>query len=87
MPQTKPKAKRETRRSRQLSAWIKFDGDHVGRKCQVMDLSLHGAKVAADVDTDIGSRFSLTLVPHARKGQRCEVIRRRGKMVGIKFVP
>jgi hypothetical protein len=86
MLQTKPK-KREVRRSRQLSAWIEFEGDQSGRECRVMDISLHGAKIVADVDTDIGSRLYFTLVPNAQKGKRCEVIWRRGKMLGIKFVP
>jgi hypothetical protein len=86
MLQTKPK-KREVRRSRQLSAWIAFEGDQSGRECRVMDISLHGAKIVADVDTDIGSRLYFTLVPNAQKGKRCEVIWRRGKMLGIKFVP
>jgi hypothetical protein len=75
------------RRSRQLSAWIAFEGDQSGRECRVMDISLHGAKIVADVDTDIGSRLYFTLVPNAQKGKRCEVIWRRGKMLGIKFVP
>ena len=86
MLQTKPK-KREVRRSRQLSAWIAFEGDQSGRECRVMDISLHGAKIVADVDTDIGSRLYFTLVPNAQKGKRCEVIWRHGKMLGIKFVP
>jgi hypothetical protein len=86
MLQTKTK-KREVRRSRQLSAWIAFEGDQSGRECRVMDISLHGAKIVADVDTDIGSRLYFTLVPNAQKGKRCEVIWRRGKMLGIKFVP
>jgi hypothetical protein len=66
MLQTKPK-KREVRRSRQLSAWIAFEGDQSGRECRVMDISLHGAKIVADVDTDIGSRLYFTLVPNAQK--------------------
>jgi hypothetical protein len=86
MLKTKPK-KREVRRSRQLSAWIAFEGDQSRRECRVMDISLHGAKIVADVDTDIGSRLYFTLVPNAQKGKRCEVIWRRGKMLGIKFVP
>jgi hypothetical protein len=64
-----------------------FDGDHVSCECQVMDVSLHGAKIVASVDAEIGSRFRLSLVPNAPKRQACEVIWRRGKTLGIKFVP
>jgi hypothetical protein len=87
MPQLKPKLRRDARRSRQQSAWIIFDGDHGRRECQVMDVSLHGAKIVASVDAEIGSRFRLSLVPGAPKWQPCEVVWRRGKTLGIKFVP
>jgi hypothetical protein len=88
MPQTKPKAKRERRRSRrQQSAWIVSSVDHAARECELMDLSLHGAKIVVDVDAEIGCRFRLSLVPFSTEGKPCEVIWRRGKTLGIKFVP
>jgi PilZ domain len=86
MVQLKPKLKRDARRSRQQSAWIMFDRDHVSRECQVMDVSLNGAKIVADIDAEVGSRFRFSLVPDAPKRQPCEVIWRRGKTLGIKFV-
>jgi hypothetical protein len=64
-----------------------FDGDHGSRECQVMDVSLHGAKIVANVYAEIGSRFRLSLVPGAPKWQPCEVVWRRGKTLGIKSVP
>ena len=54
-----------------------FDGDHGSRECQVMDVSLHGAKIVANVYAEIGSRFRLSLVPGAPKWQPCEVVWRR----------
>jgi hypothetical protein len=80
------KHKREPRRARQHAAWITFDDDFVSRECQVLDVSLNGAKLTADIDIAIGSRFRLSAVPHALVRQRCEVIWRRGKTFGVKFV-
>lgn len=52
-----------------------------------MDVSLHGAKIVVDVDAEIECRFRLSLVPSSTEGKPCEVIWRRGKTLGIKFVP
>jgi PilZ domain len=81
------KHKREPRRSRQQPAWVTFDDDFVSHECQVLDVSLNGAKIVADIDAAIGSRFRLSAVPNALTRQRCEVVWRRGRTLGIRFVP
>ena len=59
------KQKREPRRARQHTAWLTFDDDFVSHECQVLDVSLNGAKLVAEVAVEIGSRFRLSTVPHA----------------------
>jgi hypothetical protein len=59
------KQKREPRRARQQSAWIMFDDDFASHECQVLDVSLNGAKLVAEIDVAIGSTFKISTVPHA----------------------
>jgi len=80
------KQKREPRRARRQSAWIMFDDDFVSHECQVLDVSLNGAKLVAEIEVAIGSTFKLSTVPHALVRQRCEVVWCRGKMFGVTFV-
>ena len=80
------KQKREPRRARRQSAWIMFYDDFVSHECQVLDMSLNGAKLVGEIDVAIGSALKLSTVPHALVRQRCEVIWRRGRMFGVKFV-
>ena len=51
-----------------------------------MDVSLNGAKLVAEIGVEIGNRFRLSTVPHALVRQRCEVVWRRGKTFGVKFI-
>jgi hypothetical protein len=79
----KPKhLEREVRRARHFPAQIKVEG-RAHCACQVLDISTHGAKVvAASVVPD---RFELAFF---EGGQRrvCEVVWRRAKMIGVKFI-
>src|ERR1700683_1838882 len=84
MPATKQK--REPRRARQHTAWLTFDDDFVSHECQVLDVSLNGAKLVAEIGLEIGNTFRLSAVPHALVRQRCEVVWRRGKVFGVKFM-
>jgi hypothetical protein len=60
------KQKREPRRARQHTAWwLTFDDDFVSHECQVLDVSLNGAKLIAEIGVKIGNRFRLSTVPHA----------------------
>jgi hypothetical protein len=79
------KQKREPRRAQHHTAWLTFDDDF-GHECQVLDVSLNGAKLVAEIGVEIGNRFRLSTAPHALVRQRCEVVWRRGKMFGVKFI-
>ena len=76
---------REVRRVRHLSAWIVLTGQ-ANQECQVMDISKTGAKIVVGVPPHVPQRFELAFLQDATKRQACEVIWRRGKMIGVQFV-
>jgi hypothetical protein len=76
---------REVRRARRLSAWIVLDGQ-ANQECHVMDISKSGAKIAVGTSSQVPEKFELAFVETATKRQACEVIWRRGKMIGVHFV-
>ena len=55
--------------------------------CFVLDVSPGGAKVMTDVALDVRDSFQLALVPGHTTRQSCEVVWRRGKTYGVKFLP
>ena len=81
------KVKRETRRQlHKRSAWITVDNGVSERECHVLDVSSGGARIASDDAMDVRDRFELTLVKGHHKREQCEVIWRRGRTYGIKFL-
>jgi len=78
--------RRLPRRARHRSSWITFENDIRSYECQLLDVSADGAKLTADIDARIGSMFQLSVVPHAVVRQRCEVVWRKGRTIGVKFV-
>ena len=82
---SRPKLKRDVRRPRHQWAWVTLDGKATVHECHVFDVSQHGAKIVIDVAAEIGTRFGLALVPHHPR--QCEIVWRRGRTLGIKFVP
>jgi PilZ domain len=83
----KPKAtKREVRRMiRQQSAWITLNGE-AATECRIMDISKRGAKIYPNGSAPVPDRFELAFFIEDEKRRACEVIWRRGRMLGIKFV-
>jgi hypothetical protein len=80
------KQSRQVRRSRHQSAWIALEGKDAKYECTLMDVSLTGAKIFIDVGTRVPKTFSLTFVPHSRAKRNCEIVWRRGRLLGLKFV-
>jgi PilZ domain len=80
------KKKREVRKSVRQSAWITLDGGFAVRPCTVMDLSTAGAKVTVDDAATVPNRLRLAFSRDARTGRTCDVVWRRGKTLGVKFV-
>jgi hypothetical protein len=76
---------REVRRARHLTARIVLAG-RPEQICNVMDLSLNGAKVSLERPSEVPSRFELAFNQGDRKRRICQVIWRRGKLVGVQFL-
>jgi hypothetical protein len=78
--------KREARKSVQQPGWITLEGGFAARPCVVQDLSSTGAKVTVEDPNALPGKLRLAFSRDARTGRRCEVVWRRGKTVGVKFV-
>ena len=86
---SKSKVQREPRRQlRNRVTWMSLDDGETEtrRECTVLDISPGGAKISTDATIDVRDRFGLTLTPEHAGRYECEVVWRRGKTYGIKFV-
>ncbi len=82
---TAPK-NREARKSLHQPGWITLDGGFGARPCVVQDISTTGAKLTIDDPNVLPAKLRLGFSRDARSGRNCEVVWRRGKSLGIKFV-
>ncbi|MBR0756202.1 PilZ domain-containing protein [Bradyrhizobium jicamae] len=81
------KVSREPRRQlNNRAAWITVGDGMTERECAVVDVSPGGAKITTDVELDVKDRLSLALLADHAKRYPCEVVWRRGKSYGLKFV-
>lgn len=78
--------KRESRKSLHQSGWITLEGGFAARPCLVHDMSTTGAKVTIEDPNTLPARLRLAFSRDARTGRACEVVWRRGKSLGVKFV-
>lgn len=81
------KVSREPRRQlNNRAAWITVDDGVTENACAVVDISPGGAKITTEVEFDVKDRLALTLLADHAKRYPCEVVWRRGKTYGLKFV-
>jgi hypothetical protein len=79
--------KRDARKLLSRHAWITLDGGFAVRHCLVQDISASGAKITLDETTSqLPAVIRMAFSRDARTGRRCQVIWRRGRSAGIKFV-
>jgi hypothetical protein len=78
--------KREARKSLRQPGWITLDGGFAARPCVVQDMSTTGAKLTIDDPNVLPAKLRLAFSRDARTGRSCEVVWRRGKSLGVKFV-
>jgi hypothetical protein len=78
--------KRAPRKSLRQSGWITLEGGFAARRCVVHDLSVAGARVTIDDPNTLPAKLKLAFLRDARTGRNCEVVWRRGKSLGIRFV-
>lgn len=78
---------RELRRQlHKQPAWMTVDDGLTTCECFVLDVSPGGARIVTDVAIDVRDRFGLKMVRDRPKHQPCEVVWRRGKTYGVKFL-
>jgi hypothetical protein len=78
--------KREVRKSLRQPGWITLEGGFAARQCVVHNMSSTGAKITIDDPNMLPAKLRLAFTRDARTGRPCEVVWRRGKSVGVKFV-
>jgi hypothetical protein len=78
--------KREARKLLGQSAWITLEGGFAARQCVVQDISSAGAKISVDDAATLPSTLRLAFARDARTGHKCQVVWRRGRSAGLKFV-
>ena len=78
--------KREVRRSVQQTAWVTLEGGFAARECLVHDMSSTGAKITISDSSVLSGRVRLAFSRDANKGRQCQVVWRRGRSFGVKFV-
>ena len=78
--------KRAARKSLHQPGWITLEGGFAARPCVVHNLSSSGANVTIEDPNALPANLRLAFSRDARTGQNCEVVWRRGKVVGVKFV-
>ena len=89
MSVVEPRARVQREQRRQLYkrlAWISSDNGANECECHILDVSSGGVRIATDHAMDVRDRFELTLVHGHHRSELCEVVWRRGKTYGIKFV-
>jgi hypothetical protein len=78
--------KREARKLLGQSAWITLDGGFAARHCVVQDISSSGARISVDDAVALPATLRLAFSRDARTGHKCQVVWRRSKSAGVKFV-
>jgi hypothetical protein len=85
IPSSFAMTKRSDRTVPPATAWIVING-RADRECSTLDASPAGAKLVVQDGSGIPDRFELAFFQAVDKRRKCEVIWRRGKMLGIKFL-
>jgi hypothetical protein len=78
--------KREARKRLGRPAWITLDGGFAARQCMVADISSAGARITVEEAVALPAKLRLAFSRDARTGHTCQVVWRRGKSAGVKFV-
>lgn len=85
--QERVKVQREPRRQiNGRSARLMLGDGTTELECAVLDVAPGGARLVTDAELDIGDQFTIMLVASHNRRQRCEVVWRRDKTFGVKFL-
>jgi hypothetical protein len=81
------KVQREPRRQiNGRSARLMLNDETTELECSVLDVAPGGARIVTDAELDVGDQFTFVLVASHNRRQRCEVVWRRDKTFGVKFL-
>jgi hypothetical protein len=87
LDELRTKIQREPRRQmNKRAAWFTRDEGVTRIECYVLDVSPGGAKIMTDAPIDVRDSFVMALMPERPKRQSCEVVWRRGRTYGVKFL-
>ena len=78
-------ARHPDRKSPPATAWLVING-RADRECALLDASAASAKVVVQDGAGIPDRFELAFFQAVDKRLKCEVIWRRGKLLGVKLI-
>lgn len=79
--------KRSLRHNLHKDAWVTLDaGGFAKRECEVLNVSLTGAKLRLAKGVSLPQKFYLTMTQDVRKTQLCRVVWTDGRLVGVEFV-
>ena len=83
----RPKVQREPRRQiNGRSARLILSDGTTELECSVLDIAPGGARIVTEAEMDVGDHFIFVLVASHNRRQRCEVVWRRDKTFGVKFL-
>lgn len=77
---------RDTRKSVQQTGWITLEGGFAARQCLVHDMSSTGARLTVSDASVLSGRVRLAFSRDAKTGRLCQVVWRRDRSFGVKFV-
>jgi hypothetical protein len=77
--------RKSSRRTLKTSGWIRLGGGFAIRRCDVIDMSDTGARLAITAQEAVPRAFSFTL-DRMREGRTAVVKWRNGTQVGVEFV-
>jgi PilZ domain len=81
------KIQRDPRRQmHKQPAWMTLDDGMTRCECFVLDVSPGGVKIVTDAAIDVRDKFGLVMAPDYSRRQSCEVVWRRGRTYGVKFL-
>jgi hypothetical protein len=78
--------RKSRRHFRNHQAWMTFVGKSDSFDCRVLEVSQDGAKLLADIVAPVGTRLHLSPTPNVANGKKCEVVWKKGRTLGVKFV-
>ena len=78
--------RKSSRRKLQTTGWIRLGGGFAARRCEVIDISDTGARIAVPPQQPVPGEFSFAL-DRAREGRSARIKWRKRTEIGLEFVP